>query len=232
MPAPAPAEDRVASARLKAEPDLRAVCQRAGLRYPPHELFLRAFKREASLEVWGREGHEPFRLLLTFPVLSSPGQLGPKRREGDRQVPEGFYAIDLFNPLSNFHLSMRINYPNAADRLLSDRDAPGSDIYIHGGNGSVGCLPLGDENIERLYLIAWDTHRAGQAAIPIHLFPARMAGSDWRSVAEENIARERGLAAFWATLQPGFDAFEKTRRVPTVEVDANGRYVFNARTTD
>jgi murein L,D-transpeptidase YafK len=121
---------------------------------------------------------------------------------------------------------MRVNYPNASDQILSDKEHPGFDIYIHGGGGSVGCVPIGDDGIEELYLIAADATQTGQLGpIPIHIFPARMSGSEWERFRQEQTSKKPELAAFWNGLQPGFEAFEKTRRVPTVTVDAGGRYV-------
>ena len=53
------------------------------------------------------------------------GTTGPKRAEGDYQVPEGFYYINEFNPNSKYHLSLGLNYPNASDKILSDSIDPG-----------------------------------------------------------------------------------------------------------
>jgi murein L,D-transpeptidase YafK len=220
-----PEPDRVAKAREGAGAEVKRLCQAAGVHYPPRELYLRAFKREAELECWARgRPRKPMALLKTFPITSSSGRPGPKRREGDRQVPEGFYQIDLFNPNSSFHLSMRVDYPNASDRILSDREKPGFDIYVHGGSGSIGCLPLGDEGIEQLYLLASDVKANGRP-LPIHIFPARMRGGEWEKFRADEIAERPELAEFWEMLQPAFDAFENRREVPAVEVAADGKYV-------
>ncbi len=157
--------------------------------------------------------------MKSYPILASSGSPGPKRREGDRQVPEGFYCIERFNPESLFHLSLGLNYPNASDRILSDREKPGSDIFIHGNNVTVGCLPIGDAAIEELYLLALDVRARGQQRIPVHLFPAKMAGAEWDAFVREHA----NLAAFWSGLQPGFDAFEATHQVPEVTVEPDGR---------
>lgn len=216
-----PGAERVARARKAREEILRAQCQRFGLPYPPREIFLRAFKQEAELEVWAREDSGPWKALLTLPVLASSGGPGPKRREGDRQVPEGFYRIDRFNPQSAFHLSLGIDYPNAADRILSHRERPGGDIFIHGKMVTIGCLPLGDAGIEELYVLALDARDRGQKSIPVHIFPARMSGEPWAKFS----AAHPELQAFWAQLQPAYQAFEGTRRLPEIAVDAKGGYV-------
>jgi murein L,D-transpeptidase YafK len=57
-----------------------------------------------------------------------------KEREGDGCTPEGSYTVDARNPQSAFHLSLRVSYPDEADkaRAASLGVSPGGDIYIHG----------------------------------------------------------------------------------------------------
>jgi murein L,D-transpeptidase YafK len=217
--------DRVANARKLRGDVLRERFTRAGLKYPPAEIYLRAFKEEGDLELWARAGEEPYRLVATFDVLAASGRAGPKRREGDRQVPEGFYHIDRFNPKSSYHLSLGLNYPNASDRVRSDQKKPGSDIFIHGKDVTIGCLPMGDEVIEEIYLAALDTAAAGQRRIPVHVFPARMSGENWERFRSEEASRDPALLSFWSELQPVFDAFERDRRLPEISVGAAGAYV-------
>ena len=218
------AESRLAIARTRGGTAVRAAVVRADLPYPPRKIFLRAFKREATLEAWAREDSGPFKLIAEYRVLASSGHPGPKRREGDRQVPEGFYEIERFNPESLFHLSLGLNYPNESDRVLSDHEHPGNDIYIHGKAISIGCLPIGDSAIEELYLLALDVKERGQKAIPVHIFPARMHGAEWAAFAAEHTARNPALARFWEQLQPAYDAFERDRRVPAFTVAPDGTY--------
>ncbi len=210
---------RVARARAERKATIRAKYRAAGVPYPG-EIFVRWLKQEAALELWARAGEEAFRLVATWPILSSSGGPGPKRREGDRQVPEGCYEIERFNPESLYHLSLGLNYPNAADRVLSDSQQPGSDIFIHGKDGSIGCAPIGDAAIEELYLAALDARAAGQARIAVHIFPARMAGPAWARQTAENPA----LREFWAQLEPIYEVFERTRQLPEVTVAADGSY--------
>ena len=213
-------EERVAKARAAHGKIIAQKFKDAGLPYPAREVFLRWFKREAVVELWAREGRGKFRLIASYEILANSGGPGPKRRQGDRQVPEGFYEIDRFNPESLFHLSLGLNYPNASDRILSDPDRPGGDIFIHGKNVSIGCAPLGDPAIEQLYLAALDTRDRGQARIHVHIFPARMRGAEWTAFAAEHPA----LTGFWGRLQPAYDAFERDRRVPAVTVAPGGSY--------
>lgn len=114
--------------------------------WPPKSITLVAFKEERRLEVWG-DG----RWLKSFPILAASGVAGPKRREGDRQVPEGIYRLTTLNPQSRFHLSIRVDYPDAEDFR---NGCTGSDIYIHGGAVSIGCIAVGNEAIEEIYRLS------------------------------------------------------------------------------
>lgn len=215
--------EAVLQARPGLEKEVAALCERAGVPYPPGELFLRAFKHEAALEVWGKGEAARYKLIASYPILASSGAPGPKRREGDLQVPEGFYRMEYLNPASRFHLSMKLDYPNASDRVRGDQEHPGFDIFIHGGGMSIGCLPVGDHGIEEVFLLALKVSAAGQP-IPIHIFPARMSGPDWEAYRAKETAAKPELDAFWKELQPGYDAFEKTGVPPEMAVEADGRY--------
>ncbi len=217
---PLPGPERVAAARAARQKTIARRCKDAGLPYPPRELFLRAFKSEAQLEAWGREDRGEFRLISRYQITMSSGKPGPKRREGDLQVPEGCYHVAVFNPESSFHLSLGLDYPNASDKILSDPVKPGFDIYLHGGAISVGCLPLGDDAIEEVYLLATDVKARGQKEIPVHIFPARMEGKAW----EDLRANHAEHANFWNQLEPIYAAFERTRRVPRTAVASDGSY--------
>ncbi len=213
----APAEDRVAAARLRCGKKMTRLCRVASVEYPPRELFLRAFKAGREIEAWGRSDDGPFHRIASWPVLAASGRLGPKRREGDRQVPEGCYRVVVFNPLSNFHLSLGLDYPNESDKVRSDPQVPGSDIYIHGGAASIGCLAVGDDAIEELYLLARDTR---ESSIVVHIFPARMEGRGWENLRGEHPE----LLPFWEELASIYEAFEKTHRVPATSVEGDGSY--------
>ncbi len=140
----------------------------AGVTYPPAQLTLIGIKDTKVLEVWARSPDSPFRLIRTYPILGASGQLGPKLREGDRQVPEGIYAIEFLNPNSMFHLALRLDYPNAFDRQRGaedGRDSLGGDIMIHGSSASVGCLAMGNEAVEDLFVLAAETGADGITVI-------------------------------------------------------------------
>ena len=205
-----PAPDRVADARRRCGDALRAAFEKAGVRWPAHEIFLRAMKREGELELWARNGaREEFRLVKRLHITAQSGGPGPKRRAGDMQVPEGFYKVDRFNPLSNFHLSLGLNYPNASDRIHADPVSPGFDIFIHGGNVSIGCIALGDPGIEEIYLATLDSH---VRPIRVHLFPARMDSADWPGWRDAQLAVHPEFRTLWEDLAAGWTRFEREHR--------------------
>lgn len=224
----ADSQDRVAAARKESGRKIREKYHAVAVEYPA-EIYIRWFKQEAVLELWARNSGRRFRLIESFPILASSGLPGPKRREGDLQVPEGFYRIDRFNPRSQFHLSLGLNYPNAADLIHADPQRPGGDIFIHGSDVTIGCAPLGDEMIEQLYLAAHDARKAGQGTIAVHVFPARMSGPDWEGFVAAEVARRPELKDFWAQLQPAYDEFERSRLVPEIAVTKKGDYVMKKR---
>lgn len=107
------------------------------------------------MEVWAANTNSRYVHLITYPILGASGGPGPKRREGDRQVPEGFYRLSALNPNSLYHLSIRVDYPNPEDirHAAVPQSELGGDIYIHGGGGSVGCLAMGDPAIEEIFCL-------------------------------------------------------------------------------
>jgi len=189
---------------------------------------VRAFKQERELEVWAGAAGRPLVKVRTYPFCAASGELGPKRREGDLQVPEGFYVIDLLNPWSQFHLSLRVSYPNAADRKLGDARRPGSNIFIHGGCASIGCIAIEDEPIEELYLMVLEARRKMGRGVPVHIFPSRLDVAGL-TVLERHPEATPSRVAFWRGLQPGYTFFEETRRPPRVKVDGKtGEYRVSA----
>jgi murein L,D-transpeptidase YafK len=200
--------------------DLRSVCKANKVPYPPKHVFLRAFKQERELELWARSTSGEMKLIRTYPIAAASGEPGPKRREADLQVPEGVYRVDLFNPNSRFHLSMRINYPNQADRILSDPVKPGGDIYIHGNQVSTGCLAMTDLKIDEIY----PTVRGAKHPIPAHIFPCRFKSPVYAALKQSYPQH----VSFWHDLEPIYSAFERTHRVPDVSVSRKGRYVLKS----
>lgn len=218
--------ERVLNARIATRFNIKRMFQDRGIRYPAAEMFLRIFKRERTMELWVRaDGSETFELLKNYDICALAGELGPKLRQGDSQVPEGFYAVDFFNPESDYLLSLHVDYPNVRDRVNAPANAElGGDIYIHGGCNSDGCLAITDEGVMELYWMAVEARAAGQQTIPVHIFPARLESDELVRLARV-FAEEPERSAFWANLKPGYDFFEENRRIPAVMVDGRGDYV-------
>jgi murein L,D-transpeptidase YafK len=193
------------------------------LAYPPREIFLRVFKRQGVLELWANHQGR-YELVKEYKICAASGELGPKRKQGDNQVPEGFYSIDRFNPLSNFHLSLGVNYPNEADKILGARGNLGGDIFIHGNCVSIGCMAITDDQIKEVYVIAVEARAAGQSSIPVHIFPTRMNSQGMQGLQKE-AAQNQTLLNFWRNLKEGYDSFENNHRLPAVTVDRQGRYI-------
>jgi murein L,D-transpeptidase YafK len=139
---------------------LAADFERVRVAYPPKKITFIGLKQEKLLEVWVASDSGQFVFLKSYPILGASGQAGPKLKEGDRQVPEGLYRIESLNPNSRFHLSLRVNYPNAFDKQMADADGRtnlGGDIMIHGSRSSIGCLAMGDPAAEELFILAAET---------------------------------------------------------------------------
>jgi murein L,D-transpeptidase YafK len=185
-------------------------------------ILIRAFKQESELEVWKQDSSGKMALLKTFPMCRWSGQLGPKVREGDRQVPEGFYAATpaAMNPNSSFYLSFNVGYPNTFDRQLG---RTGSHIMVHGDCSSMGCFAMTDGQVADIYALTREAFAGGQSQVQVQSFPFRMT--------PENLAKFRNdpNIGFWKNLKQGNDVFEVTRQ-PVRTAACNGRYGFGSDT--
>lgn len=217
---------RVAAVRKARAAEVAALFKSAGVAFPPEQLYVRAFKHERELEVWAGSRAGPLVKVKTYPFCAASGAPGPKRRQGDLQVPEGFYTLDMFNPYSDYHLSMRVSYPNAADKRFGGRGIDlGGNIFVHGDCVSIGCIAIEDGPIEELYLMALDTHAKTRRHAPIHIFPRRLDDAGLAALAKGRAADD-ALLAFWKSLQPAYTLFEQTRRVAVTSVHPRtGAYV-------
>ncbi|MEO9003512.1 MAG: L,D-transpeptidase family protein [Ginsengibacter sp.] len=199
-----------------------------GLAWPVSNIFIRSFKYEGQLEVWAKDNdQDKYQLFKTYKVCMQSGALGPKRMQGDYQVPEGFYYINEFNPNSAYHLSLGLNYPNASDKILSDSQRPGNGIYIHGSCVSVGCIPVNDSDIEEIYLIASAAKASGEEFIPVHIFPIRYSKKNSVEYLENNARNNPKIKTFAMQLKLAYDKFEATKELPLILIDSKGDYVVN-----
>ena len=179
---------------------------------------MRIFKEEMELEIWV-ESQNGYHLFRKYPICTyGYGSLGPKTKQGDDQAPEGFYYVtpNRLNPVSNFHLSFNLGYPNSYDR---SHNRTGSALMVHGSCVSIGCYAMTDEKIEEIFTIADLAFRNGQSFFRVHIFPFKMTSENM----EKQINSE--WYSFWQNLKQGYDFFEEHRIPPNVKV-INGQYVF------
>jgi murein L,D-transpeptidase YafK len=210
--------DRSRAAAARVTPALTTSLAEKGLSLGAG-VFIRIFKAQAQLEVWVLDrASGKYVIFRTYAVQRFSGDLGPKLKEGDRQAPEGFYAVrpEALNPLSRFNLSFDVGYPNAYDRALG---RTGKEIMVHGGSASVGCFAMGDEAIEEIYTLVESALGNGADSVPLHIYPFRMDSSTMAAHADAK------WADFWRNLKEGYDFFETNQVPPTVDV-RDGRYLF------
>ena len=214
---------RVAEAYRSKEQVVRSQLAAQGISLARLEIFIRIFKQEKKVELWARNKGEPFIFLTSYPVCANSGTLGPKRRQGDNQTPEGFYVINTFNPASTYYLSLGINYPNSSDKILCKSGNLGGDIFIHGNCVTIGCIPITDDKIKELYIYAVEAKNNGQELIPVHIFPTALTEINLNRLQSE-FGENKNLLSFWNNLKPGFDYFEKWHLLPSITVDPQGNY--------
>ena len=217
---------KVKAAYREKEKDMIETLKRAGIKANELEIYIRVFKSDKIMELWAKfKGRKNYELIKEFAICTSSGIPGPKRMEGDMQVPEGFYSISHFNPESNFYLSLGINYPNASDRILADKMHPGGAIYIHGNCVTIGCIPITDEKIKELYIYAVEARNNGQSQIPVSIFPCRMDDKPFLKFKMEHAASVN-LFGFWGNLKQGYDFFQIHKYLPKISVQRTGLYGF------
>jgi murein L,D-transpeptidase YafK len=182
-------------------------------------VMFRVFKEEEVMEVWKANSQDRYQLVATYPICAWSGQLGPKKKEGDRQAPEGFYDITpgQMNPNSQYYLSFDIGYPNRYDRAYG---RSGRNIMVHGACSSAGCYSMSDAAVLQIYAFTREAFRGGQKSIQLQAFPFRMTA--------ENMAKHRFSEhyEFWKNIKTGYDHFELTHRPPQVDV-CGKKYAFN-----
>ncbi|MBL4657366.1 MAG: L,D-transpeptidase family protein [Flavobacteriales bacterium] len=218
---------RVRTAYSEKEAQVKSLFNDWGVHYTNYELLIRGFKKEKKLQVWARDKDAAkYKLIKTYDYCRLSGSLGPKRKQGDLQVPEGYYHIDRFNPASSFYLSLGINYPNSSDRKKSTHSNLGGDIFVHGNCVSIGCIPITDAKIKELYVMCVEAKSNGQAKIPVHIFPCKMSDSEWTGLKSE-YEDQPELISFWENLRPGYLHFETKNAPAKVTISSDGSYQYN-----
>jgi murein L,D-transpeptidase YafK len=181
-------------------------------------ILIRVFKTESELEIW-KQKDGAFVLFATYPICHWSGSLGPKMRDGDKQAPEGFYAVNraLSRHVGRWPKALNIGFPNVFDQSLA---RTGDNILIHGGCSSVGCFAMTNPVMDEIHNLTTAAIEGGQEFVPVHVFPFRMSDENMKT------QEQSPWASFWANLKEGYDAFEKTHRPFAVNV-CDGRYQFH-----
>lgn len=193
---------------------------RSGIDSAGFSALIRIFKAEKTLELWLKnKGKEEYFKYETFPICANSGNLGPKRREGDLQVPEGLYIVNFFNAFSDYYLGMQINYPNASDMVLGKKPY-GGQILIHGNCVTIGCIPITDALIKELYLVCLYSKGQGHD-VRVQIFPFRMDADKLEKAGK--ICTVETLD-FWKNLKPFYDCFNEKKIFPNYIIDKSGRY--------
>jgi murein L,D-transpeptidase YafK len=187
-------------------------------------IYFRAFKTEKVVEMWAQNVCDTSLVLIKkFPICEISGEIGPKRRVRDLQVPEGFYHITNLNPYSKYYLSMQINYPNASDSIRGLRGHLGNLIFIHGGCESSGCLSMTDDKIKELFIYCIEAFNSGQKEIQMTIYPAYLTDATYKRLTTA-YRKNKDYTSLWGDLKKSYDLFEKTKVAPTVSFLPDGTH--------
>ncbi|MFY9309313.1 MAG: L,D-transpeptidase family protein [Bacteroidia bacterium] len=218
--------ERVKAAYKEKEAGVQKKLSELGLDLNNFNILITVFKSEQELVIYAKNKKDKqYKKLVTYPICASSGDLGPKRKQGDGQVPEGFYHIERYNPSSSYHLSLGVSYPNKSDKLKSTAKDLGGDIFIHGECVTIGCMPMTNDKIKEIYIYAIQAKNNGQQNIPVYIFPFKFTESaiaKHKSYTTDN----KMLQDFWNNLKTGYDKFHSNLEALNVAVDKAGNYNF------
>lgn len=189
-------------------------------------LFI-VFKANKKLEIYVGNPEKRMSLFKTYNICAQSGDIGPKYESGDNQTPEGYYYIDRFNPVSNFHLSLGLNYPNQADKIRSNAIDLGGDIFIHGNCVSIGCLAMTDENIKEIYTLAIMARNSNQLKIPVIIAPFEQINGKLDFYLQPDLKPYAKYFDLWKSIFEGLSTFHKTKQLPKYKIDQAGNYIIN-----
>lgn len=215
---------RVKKAYEEKKDAIESQLKQQGISIKDYHFMIKAYKYEQQVKLYVKKNTEKKWLLLKqYPFCWTSGKLGPKRREGDYQIPEGYYHINHFNPHSSFLLSLGVSYPNKADRIKSAYPKKGGAIYVHGGCATIGCIPIEDEPIKEVYILGVLARDNGQSSIPIHIFPFEYSEKSM----ETALLKFPENKSFWSNLFEVEKKFDETKIQGDVRVDQSGNYYLN-----
>ncbi len=217
---------RVKTAYDEKEASIKEKLKSNNIRISELEILLRYYKSEKELQLWGKnKSDNSFILLKTFKACSSSGKIGPKRKQGDLQTPEGFYFVDRFNPSSNYYLSLGINYPNYSDKILGVKSNLGGDIFIHGKCVTIGCIPITDDLIKELYVYCVEA-KNNNNKINVVIFPAKLTATNYTELI--NLYNgDNDKINLWKDLKIEYDYFETNKKLSKIQFLSTGRHKIN-----
>ncbi len=185
------------------------------------DIYIRVFKHEGELELWVKnKTDQKYTLYKKLDICAASGDLGPKRREGDGQVPEGIYDVPFFNPNSNYYLALKVGYPNKSDRILA-KGPTGGDIMIHGNCVTIGCIPLEDDPVKEVYILCVEAKNKSNDT-RVEIYPCRFTDDNSKLLASYSNETNN----FWNGIKPAYVFFEKYNWPAAYLIDKNGQYVF------
>ncbi|UKN01792.1 L,D-transpeptidase family protein [Paracrocinitomix mangrovi] len=212
---------RVKSAYTEKKPIITEKLTNMDLKLNNVNVLIKAYKYEQKVKIYVKHKDSTvYKLYDQFIFNCTSGDLGPKRTEGDFQIPEGFYHVNHFNPYSNFHLSLGVSYPNKSDKLKSTAKKKGGAIYMHGGCASIGCIPIEDEPIKEVYVLSVLAKNSGQSQIGIDILPFEYTKSKFDSA----VLLYPDHKDFWANLFEIEKTFDATKKESKIGVKENGDY--------
>lgn len=219
--------ERVRGAIDAKQVEIEKIVRKNDLELGNFHLLMMAFKESDELELYAKPKEAgQYRKIQSYAICGRSGLPGPKQKEGDGQVPEGFYYVDRFNPKSKFHLSLGLNYPNESDRNKGNASNLGGDIFIHGSCQTTGCIPVTDSKIEEIYLYAIHARNNGQGKILVYIFPFKMTDAKMKKY-RMKYQDKPALIAFWENLKVGYDRFSIDKKAIDISFSGNGDYEYS-----
>lgn len=187
------------------------------------EVFIRIFKQEKELELWVKNKSDAkYTFLKKIDICASSGTLGPKRKEGDLQVPEGIYTISAYNPNSSYYLALQVSYPNKSDLILKTGQRAGGEIMIHGNCVTIGCVPLQDDPVKDVYILCVEA-KNNKNTPRCEIYPCRFTEENMKSL-RANYSQEKN--EFWSGIRPAYSYFEKNKTPISYTINQMGAYVY------
>jgi murein L,D-transpeptidase YafK len=215
---------RVRQAYLEKEKKVDTLMTSNSVEMSKLRIYFRVFKSEEIIELWAKNSDDTkFKKIKDYKICANSGVIGPKREEGDEQVPEGFYYINRFNPTSSFYLSLGLNYPNTSDRILGTKGMLGGDIFIHGDCCTIGCMPLTDDVIKEFYVVCVEAKDNGQTKIPVTIYPTKLSDTKFASLKAE-YKGDTDRINLWTDLHTAYKKFETDKTVPKLTFLKSGRH--------